>query len=308
VIGQRLIALVAGLLVGVASPATRAASPIPEPVVDLGETSFLDGEAGPGGLLEFISNGYHASYVTDQKGHALPGPNGQAAASITLHPAYVSDIPALGGNLGLEFLFPFAAVRVDAAGLPQHTQGGVGDITVAPFIQWSDLTLADRPFALRFGLQGVVPTGSYEPGRLINIGQNVWQISPYWAATWHASNEWEISGRLIYDWSSANTAPSPALGASSAQPGDQLALNLSASYALDPDWRIGVAGYALRQLDPTRLDNIAVPDSEQQAFALGPSALWTNGRATMIGNVYREFATENRPEGFSAVLRLLWPI
>ena len=73
-------------------------------------------------------------------------------------------------------------------------------------------------------------------------------------------------------------------------------------------WRIGVAGYALRQLDPTRLDDVALPDSEQQAFALGPAALWTTGRVTMIGNVYREFATENRPEGFSAVLRLLWPI
>jgi hypothetical protein len=32
---------------------------------------------------------------------------------------------------------------------------------------------------------------------------------------------------------------------------------------------------------------------------------WTNGRVTMIGNIYREFATENRPEGLSAKLRLL---
>jgi len=307
-LGQRLIAYAAGLLIGMALSAARAASPVPEPVVDLGETSFLDGEAGPGGLLEFIGNGYDAGYVTDQKGHALAGPNGQAAASLTLHPAYVSDIPALGGKLGLEFLIPFAALRLDVAGLPQHTQGGVGDITVSPFIQWSDLTLADRPFALRFGLQGVAPTDSYQPGRMINIGQNVWQISPYWASTWHVTDSWEISGRLIYDWSSANPAPPTALDASSAQPGDQLALNLSASYALDPAWRIGVAGYVLRQLDPTRLDDVGVPDSEQQAFALGPAALWTNGRVTMIGNVYREFATENRPEGFSAVLRLLWPI
>jgi len=51
-----------------------------------------------------------------------------------------------------------------------------------------------------------------------------------------------------------------------------------------------------------------VPDSEQRAFALGSGVLWTNGHVSMIANIYREFATENRPEGLSAMLRLLWPI
>jgi hypothetical protein len=210
--------------------------------------------------------------------------------------------------LGLEFLFPFAAVRLDVLGLPKTTQGGVGDVTVAPFIQWSGLTLAGRPFSMRFGLQGVAPMGSYSPERLINIGQNVWQISPYDAFTWHATARWEISGRLIYDWASRNASPPATLDATSAQPGDQVALNLSTSYALTPNWRIGVAGYGLRQLDATRVDDAAVAGSEQQALGLGPAALWTNGRVVMIGNVYREFATENRPEGFNAVIRLLLPL
>jgi hypothetical protein len=238
----------------------------------------------------------------------VPGLDEQSTASFTLHPAYVTNIPVLGGHLGLEFLFPFAAVRLDVPGLPKTTQGGVGDVTVAPFIQWSGLKLAGREFSMRFGLQGVAPVGTYSPERLINIGQNVWQISPYYAFTWHATERWEVSGRLIYDWSGRNLSPPATLHATSAQPGDQVALNLSTSYALTPHWRMGIAGYGLRQLDETRVNDAAVADSEQQAFAVGPAALWTNGHVTIIGNVYREFATENRPEGFNAVLRLLWAL
>jgi hypothetical protein len=35
-----------------------AASSVPQLPVDLGQTSFLGGEAGPGGLFDVIGNGY----------------------------------------------------------------------------------------------------------------------------------------------------------------------------------------------------------------------------------------------------------
>ena len=61
--------------------AAGAVSPLPQPTVDLGETSFLDGEAGSGGLLEVIGNGYTANYVTDSRGNAVPGTNNEASTS-----------------------------------------------------------------------------------------------------------------------------------------------------------------------------------------------------------------------------------
>ena len=68
-------------------PTAKAASPIPQPVVDLGQTSFLDGEAGPGGLLEFIGNGYAAGYATDSHGHVVPAPtNSQLPGSRCIPP------------------------------------------------------------------------------------------------------------------------------------------------------------------------------------------------------------------------------
>jgi hypothetical protein len=86
----------------------RAASPIPQPPADLGATSFLDGEAGQGLLLEIIGNAYTAGFVTDATGRPLPGHNGQSSDSLTLHTACVSDVPIFGGHLGFEFLLPFA--------------------------------------------------------------------------------------------------------------------------------------------------------------------------------------------------------
>jgi len=46
----------------------------------------------------------------------------------------------------------------------------------------------------------------------------------------------------------------------------------------------------------------------QQAIAVGPGLLWSDGHATVIANFYEEIETHNRPRGSSAVLRLLYPL
>jgi hypothetical protein len=305
---QKIRTATGALIALLIARAAWAASPAPQPPADLGATSFLDGEAGPGFLLEIIGNAYTAGFITDANGRPLPGYNGQSSNSLTLHTAYISGVPVLGGHLGFEFLLPFAFVDLSVAGAPEMMQGGVGDVTITPFVEWSGLHLFDRDFSMRIGLQGVVPTGSYSAGRALNIGQDVWQISPYYAFTWRVTQLWEISGRLIYDWSSPNTNPPVVSGALSAQPGDQFITNLSASYELGDHWRLGVASYMLQQLSDSRINDLPVPGSKQRAFGVGPGALWTDGHITLIGNVYREFATENRPEGFSGFLRLLCPL
>jgi hypothetical protein len=197
--------------------------------------------------------------------------------------------------------------HANLAGQAETTRGGFGDITLAPFVQWSEGSLLGRPLSVRLALQFVAPTGSYSPHYALNIGQNAWQLSPYLAVTWRVTQRWEISSRLTYDWSSRNDRPSPAYGSGDIQAGDQMEMNLSASYAVSDRWRIGLAGYALRQLDDARIGGAPVPGSRQQAFGVGPGVLWNLGGRTMIATAYREFATENRPEGYQLVLRLLQP-
>lgn len=282
-----------------------AAQLINQPPLDLGQTSFLDGEGAPGFVLETIGLGTVDSYATNGAGRVVPGTNKQWSANVTLHPIYTSTLSLLGGNPGLELLFPFSLMHVDVPGHPVTNQGGAGDFIINPYIQWSGGTLFGKPFSSRLAIGGVVPAGSYTAGRFINAGSNVWQVSPYYALTWRPLEAWEVSARLIFDWSSRNTHPTPSLGAGSAQPGSQVALNYAASYALSPNFRLGLAGYFLRQVNDTQVGGKSVAGSRQQVFGLGPGLLWNIGSAKVIANVFREFETRNRPEGFNAVTRVL---
>src|SRR6202041_3497391 len=102
--------------------------------------------------------------------------------------------------------------------------------------------------------------------------------------TWRISNRWEISGRSIYDWSSRSNRPPVSLDVTNSQAGGQFAQNLSVSVAITDNWRIGVAGYGLWQLDDTRVDGQAVSNSRQQVIGIGPGLLWSDGHATVIAN------------------------
>jgi hypothetical protein len=302
------VSLLAAAVVSFFSVHVAHAGPsVTQPQMDLGQTSFLDGEAGQGGLLEVITDGTTAAYFTDANGRALEGQHKQWSGSVIVHPAYVSDVSVLGGYLGGEFLFPFAAVHLNVEGQSSTTQTGVGDMTFAPFIQWSDGQLMNRPFSIRLAMQFVAPTGTYSQNRQINMGQNAWQLSPYLAFTWRAAERWEVSGRMTYDWSGRNDRPISAMDAASSQAGDQFEMNLSASYAVAEDWRVELAGYALQQLSDAAIDGRAVLGSRQRDFGLGPGVMWSYGTTSVIGTAYREFETTDRPEGFQAVIRLLQP-
>lgn len=303
---KRIRLLVVMLLAIVSLPShLEAASPLPQPATNLGTTSFLDGEGGLGWLVEIIGSGYGAAQLNDANGNRLPGRNRQSIAGLAVHPVYGSEIKFLGGNLGIDAVIPLVYLDNDFAGTAARA-ADIGDITVSPFIQWSKLNLLDRMFSMRIGLQVVAPTGHYAPTDPASIGQNIWQFSPYYAFTWRTSESWEISGRLTYDWSSSNQRPPAALQAISAQPGDQLALNLSASYAISEQWRVGIASYSLHQLSDTKVNGIAISESRQRVFGVGPGLRWSSGPSTVIANFYREFGAQSRAEGYQAILRVLY--
>ena len=107
-----------------ATSSAWAASPVPQPPLDLGETSFLDGEAGRGGLFEVIGNGYVAPQFTDASGGQVAGTNRQLIGTLILHLAYVSSVPVAGGSLGAETLIPVSTLHLEVPGMPEATQGG----------------------------------------------------------------------------------------------------------------------------------------------------------------------------------------
>ena len=62
---------------------------------------------------------------------------------------------------------------------------------MAPFLQWSRSDPGPGAVSARLALQVVAPIGDHAPGRPVNTGQGGWQLSPYPAVTWRASDRWE---------------------------------------------------------------------------------------------------------------------
>ena len=285
-----------------AAPGTPPAPP--QPMVGLGTTTMLDAEGGVGSLFQVLGTGYHATRINDSAGDEAPVDFRQEAQSLLLHYVYTSNLRLLGAYVGGEVILPVAHVNLHADGLRDSTSG-VGDAILGVVLQWQKLTLFNRPFSARFDLNVVAPTGSFDRDEAVNLGNELWQISPYIATTLRLSERWEISHRINYNWSSVSHRQPYATLHETAQPGDQLAVNLSASYAINETWRIGVGSYILRQLSDSRTDGARIPDSRQRVFGVGPSVRWSHGRTMVIASGYKEFDAQNRSEGNQGVLRLM---
>ena len=279
----------------------------PLPPLDLGQTNILDGEGGPGRLLEIITFGSGAGRLADADGRSVPGENNQQIISGVAHPILVSAATVLGAHPGVEVLVPVSYVNngFTASGAGHDT--GLGDMTVEPFLEWSSPHPKGGTVSARRGLGLVAPTGDYHAAAAVNTGQGGWQVSPYLAVTWRVSARWELSTRAIYDWSGSARGRAADGSRLRLQAGDQFALNASASYALTPAWRAGLGGYLLHQIGPARVDGVPTPDSLQRVFALGPVSRWQIGKTAILVAAYREFEARNQPEGLSANVRLQHP-
>ena len=270
------------------------------PPVNLGGTSFMDGVGGPGLLLREGLGVFDSQRFTDGRGARVPGNNGLFAFTSTTLAAYTTPFKFLRGNWGVEVLVPVVYAHVTTpAGSGSAT--GIGDITFSAFVwQAPTLKLFGRQFFQRLDLDVVAPTAKYVSSALVSVGSNVWSVNPYYAFTWLVTDRLETSWRLHYLWNSSNDAPGPAYQATRIQPGQAIHFNGAASIAVAPAFRVGVAGYVLRQITDSRANGHAVAGSPEQVVGLGPGFLASIGALQLGMNAYSELAVENRPRGTRA--------
>lgn len=281
------------------------AADIPLPPVNLGDTSFEDGIAFPGWLVEETIGYYHAGQLNDHQGDKIPGSNKLTSVSATTHVAYISHLRLLDGFYGAEILLPLADVDLDTSFGPKDREQGVGDLIVSPFIlQWTDHKLFGMPYFHRFVFSITLPTGKYDRNRPVNIGSNVVSINPYYAFTIMPTDKLELSARLHYLWNSENDDPFVGLGAGTVQPGQAFHANYAASYELVKGVRLGINGYALQQLTEDKIDGRSQANSEERVFGIGPGIKWSGNGLSLYLNSYFETGAENRPEGTKVVFRL----
>ena len=271
------------------------------PPVNLGDTSFLDGIALPGWLVEEIGQGVHDGKVTDENGNALPGKPSVTTITSLTHVAWISHAKLFGGWYGAEIVVSAAHVDLGAAG----DGGGLGDITVGPLIlQWPQAHLLKMPIYQRAVLDFDLPTGKYSPSSSVNIGSNQWDVQPYYAFTLFPVKRLETSWRIHYLWNSENSSPPVVLQAQNTQAGQAIHLNSTVSFRVFRGLYVGADGYYLKQITDHRINGESIESSEQQIGAFGPGAVIMSGKWLVFVNGYHEVGAENMPQGNKLVLRL----
>lgn len=287
------------------SPHVASGQHVSLPPVNLGDTNFLDGVAGPGLLLEETFEYYRGYRFTGPRGQKLSGDNSVESLLSSTHVAYLTEFKTLGGDYGVEAVVPVAYLGVDTDLGLRGSRVGVGDLNLSPFIlQWTDQKLFGMPYFHRLDLVVILPTGRYSRDSTVNVGSNVFSINPYYAFTLFLTPRLETSWRAHYVWNSENTEPNRMFQAGSVQPGQAVHFNAALSYEVWPEVRAGLAGYYLKQITNARINGHSVPDSQEQVGAIGPGLLVSGKGVSLYLNAFFEVGAENRPQGTKVVLRV----
>ncbi len=273
-------------------------------MVNLGYSNYLDGIAGPGWRLQEITVGYRATKFRDAEGRIVPSPTGAHVIASQTQIGFLAKSRLFGAYWGGDVQLPIA--RVETTFGPQHeiTEVGMGDLIVSPLIlQWPRRKLFGRPYSQRLSLTAILPTGDFASSRLVNLGDHAFHFNPYYAATWEMTPRWDLTARVHYLWNGRNTDPPAAIAAKSIQAGQAVHVNFSSSFALSPDLRVGLGGYALQQLSDDKVNGASLRHSRERVFALGPGVMWRRAGTMLAANIYREFGALNRPEGARISIR-----
>ncbi len=279
------------------------------PVSNLGMTTFEDGLAGPGGAIEEYIGYAPASSIRDSQGNKIAGANSTVNVFVT-HLAYYTSYKFLGANVGTEVLAPLANVvltQPQAGGTYQIR--GAGDISISPIMMsWKPTNILGRLYFHRFHVTLTVPTGKYSDQRILNPGNHLVSLEPWYAFTIYPikhSNKLEISGRLHYLWNSANEDPFVGYGFKNMQPGQALHENYTIGWLVKKDIRVGYNGYAVNQITKNRYNDVASIGSEERLFGNGPGVeIGSPDKITFFASFYVESGAHNTSEGTRLLFRV----
>jgi hypothetical protein len=151
-----------------------------------------------------------------------------------------------------------------------------------------------------------VPVGSYDVGRLANIGTNHWSADAGGGYTYlnnETGREFSVTAGFTYNFENPDT---------DYRNGNSLHLDWGASQFLSERWHVGLVGYFYRQVTGDSGSGARLGDFESRVGGIGPQAgyLFKMGKRQAYLNLkgYKEFDAKNRPEGWNAALTLVIPM
>lgn len=273
------------------------------PPVNLGSTSFQDGYAGPGTLLDFTIDHFNADEIMSSSGDTLIENVDIKTNAGLLLLAHFTEKKIFGAYYGFEMLIPIVDLDIDVAG--RNTTSGIGDIAISPvLLQWTDHKLFGLPVAHRFNLAFAIPTGDYDTQDPLNIGSNAFRFNPHYAFTIELTNKLEASFRAHYLWNSRNDSFREDNGIQqTSQAGEAFHLNFATSYQISDNLRIGANGYYLKQISSHEIDSESIAGKEQ-VLGFGPGIQTHFAGLKLVFNAYFESQVKSRAKGHRLSLKI----
>ena len=213
---------------------------------------------------------------------------------------YVPEGKILGGNFGASVTIPVGHIDIDAQvtgplgnTIGQSVDGwGFGDMSARLQLGWTPR----QDFAHTIYVQGVAPTGRYDPNGLQpNIGLNRPGIDTGWAFTWtEPTSKLQFNGAVGVTFNFENTD-------TDYDSGTDFHFEWAVGYEISKGLIIGPAGYSYRQLTGDSGPGARLGPFEGDVDAIGGGLSYTTlvGSTPLIINArhYEEFNAERRMDG-----------
>jgi len=214
---------------------------------------------------------------------------------------YVPDADVLGGRVGFSAISSYSYIGLDARAVgttntAASVEGwGWGDTVLRAQIGWTREIWSNT-----FYLTEWIPTGHYDTGFSPNTGKNHYGTNLAWGTTYiDKSTKVEFDSALSMTFN----APNPATRYKN---GDELHWDWALGILLDSGLKLGVAGFAFRQLTGDSGSGASLGPFEGRVYGIGPHIVATvpNEDHPIIFSLrcYQEFDAVNRFEGHSITL------
>ena len=227
-------------------------------------------------------------------------------------PTYVFATPVLGGQASVSLMGSYGVVDTSLAGtLSGLLTTPFGNVPFARSDFISDKTWGFGDlipvFQLRWNagvhnymtyITGDIPIGAYQSTRLSNIGLGHGAIDAGAGYTYfNPQTGHEFSGVLGFTYNFKNTA-------TQYQNGVDMHFDWGASQFLSKEVMVGLVGYVYKEIGCDSGSGDRVGCFQSQVFGVGPQIGFLFPVGDMQGYLnfkgYKEFAAENRPDGWNA--------
>lgn len=256
----------------------------------IGAENHLAGAAPPPGVyvLEYV-NIYNADRLNNASGQAVPVPGFKVnAVAAATRIAWVTDKPLLGGQLVAHAILPLVNVKVSVAG-QSASRSGLGDISLGAGVAWHHSPQLHSVAAVDV----VLPVGSYDKSRPVNIGRNYLAVQPAYLVSWIDPTGWNADAKMGLSLNRVNSD-------THYRSGTEFNIDYSVGHAVGQGWVLGVGGHVYQQLSADRAQGATVPGSKGRALAIGPNLKYDNGKGWFItAKLTKETSVRSRTQGTS---------